>query len=323
MTRTWSLVIAASLAGLFTLSMPAAADEFPSKPIRFLVPYPPGGGNDVVARAIAQKLTENLGQAVVVENKPGGTGMIAGDTLAKASPDGYTIMIDQPSIVVNPSLYPSIPFDVRELSPVTMAVTADNLLLVHPSVPATTVSDLIKLAKSQPGKLNYASTGSGGPQHMVMEQFKSAAGLDIVHVPYKGGAPATQATVAGEVQMQFISVSTALPHIKAGRLRALATAGARRNPIVPDLPTIAEAALPGFENVIWLGIFAPPKTPPAVVDRLNAEFAKALNAKEVRDRLTAAGFAIVASSPDAFAKVVNEETTRYAKIVKEANIKAE
>jgi len=322
MKRIIAVVLATIVTGAPALWLPArAADDYPSKSIRFLVPYPPGGGNDVVARTLAQKLTESLGQTVVVENRPGGTGMVAGDLLAKSAPDGYTIMIDQPSIVVNPALYPQITFDVRQLTPVTLAVTIDNLLLVHPSVPAQNVGDLLRLARSQPGKLNYASTGGGGPQHMAMEQLKSMTGVDIVHVPYKGGAPATQATVAGEVHMQFISVSTGLPHITAGRLRALAIAGSKRHPLLPHVPTIAESGVPGFENSVWLGIFAPPKTPPPIVARLNAEIGKALNAKDVRERFAAGGIVVVGSSPEDFSKVIHDEVARYAKIVREANIK--
>jgi tripartite-type tricarboxylate transporter receptor subunit TctC len=319
-----NVVVALAAAWVGLMIFPAAAaDEFPSKSIHFLVPYPPGGGNDVVARTIAQKLSENIGQPVVIDNKPGGSGMVAGDILSKAAPDGYTIMIDHSAIVVNPSLYPNISYDVRQLSPITMAVTIDNLLLVNPSLPVNSVSELIALAKSQPGRLNYASTGGGGPQHMAMEQFKSMAGVDIVHVPYKGGAPATMATLGGEVQMLFISVSTGLPHVKAGKLRALATAAPKRNALLPDLPTIAESGLPGYENIAWLGIFAPPKTPPAIVARLNAELVKALNSKDVRERFAKGGIDVVASTPEALGKVVNEEVSRYAGIVKAANIKAD
>lgn len=322
MKRTFAAALAV-LAGVAAAlsSLAQAADDYPTKPIRFLVPYPPGGGNDVVARTLAQKISENIGQSVVIDNKPGGSGMVAGDILSKAPPDGYTIMIDHSAIVVNPAMYPNITYDVRQLTPITLAVTIDNLLLVHPSLPAQSVADVIRLAKSQPGKLNYASTGGGGPQHMAMEQLKSMAGVDIVHVPYKGGAPATQATIAGEVHMQFISVSTGLPHVKAGKLRALATAASRRNALLPDLPTIAESGLPGYENIAWLGIFAPPKTPPAIVQRLNAEFVKALNSREVRDRFALGGIEPVGSTPEAFAKVIHEEVARYAKIVREGNLK--
>lgn len=318
LSRIVTLVLAA---GACALATPTLADDYPSKPIRFLVPYPPGGGNDVVARALAQKISTSIGQPVVVENRPGATGMVAGEALAKSPPDGYTIMIDQSSIVVNPSLFASVPFDVRQLTPITLAVTLDNLLLVNPNFPAQSVADVIRLAKEQPGKLNYASTGSGGPQHMAMEQFKRMADVDIVHVPYKGGAPATMATVAGEVQMQFISVSTAMPQIKAGKLRVLATAAAKRNPLLPDVPTIAESGLPGYENQVWLGIFAPPKTPPEIVKKLNAEFVKALQSKEIRDQFAQGGIDIAATTPEALAKTIDTELVRNARIVREANIK--
>jgi tripartite-type tricarboxylate transporter receptor subunit TctC len=298
-----------------------ASDDYPSRPIRFLVPYPPGGGNDVVARAIAQKLAANMGQPVVIENRAGATGMVAGEQLSRSAPDGYTIMIDQTSIVVNPALFPKVPFDVRQLTPITQAVNLENLLLVNAGVPAQSVADLIRLAKDKPGTLTYASTGSGGPQHLAMEQFKRMAGVDIIHVPYKGGAPATLATVAGEVQMLFISITTAMPHVKSGRLRALATAGGRRNALLPDVPTVAESGLPGYSNTVWLGIFAPPKTPAAIVSRLHAEFVRALGAPDLREQFARSGIDVVASTPDAFARVIAEELVQYERLVREANIK--
>ena len=317
-----SRCVAGLLAVCAWLCAPAAAsDDYPSRPIRFLVPYPPGGGNDVVARAIAQKLAVNMGQPVVIENRAGATGMVAGELLSRSAPDGYTIMIDQTSIVVNPALFPKVPFDVRQLTPITQAVNLENLLLVNAGVPAQSVADLIRLAKDKPGTLTYASTGSGGPQHLAMEQFKRMAGVDIIHVPYKGGAPATLATVAGEVQMLFISITTAMPHVKSGRLRALATAGGRRNALLPDVPTVSESGLPGYSNTVWLGIFAPPRTPAAIVSRLHAEFARALGAPDLREQFARGGIDVVASTPDAFGRVIAEELAQYERLVREANIK--
>lgn len=317
-------ILVSAIAALSVWAWPAlsaAQDAYPSKPIRFLVPYPPGGGNDVVARAIAQRLSANMGQPVVIENRAGATGMVAGEQLSRSAPDGYTIMIDQTSIVVNPSLFPKVPFDVRQLTPITQAVNLENLLLVNASFPAQSVSDLIRLAKEKPGTLTYASTGGGGPQHLAMEQFKRMAGVDIIHVPYKGGAPATLATVGGEVQMLFISITTAMPHVKAGKLRALATAGSKRNALLPELPTIAEAGLPGYSNTVWLGIFAPPKTPPEIVARLNAEFVKVLNTPELKEQFARSGIDVVGSSSEAFGKLIAEEVAQYEKLVREANIK--
>ena len=317
-----SRCVAGLLAVCAWLCAPAAAsDDYPSRPIRFLVPYPPGGGNDVVARAIAQKLAVNMGQPVVIENRAGATGMVAGELLSRSAPDGYTIMIDQTSIVVNPALFPKVPFDVRQLTPIAQAVNLENLLLVNAGVPAQSVADLIRLAKDKPGTLTYASTGSGGPQHLAMEQFKRMAGVDIIHVPYKGGAPATLATVAGEVQMLFISITTAMPHVKSGRLRALATAGGRRNALLPDVPTVSESGLPGYSNTVWLGIFAPPRTPAAIVSRLHAEFARALGAPDLREQFARGGIDVVASTPDAFGRVIAEELAQYERLVREANIK--
>lgn len=321
--RTLLATLAALAAGAGPLlPAPASAqDAYPSRPIRFLVPYPPGGGNDVVARAIAQRLSASMGQPVVIENRAGATGMVAGEQLSRSPPDGYTIMIDQTSIVVNPSLFPRVPFDVRQLTPITHAVNLENLLLVNAAVPAQSVADLIRLAKDKPGTLTYASTGSGGPQHLAMEQFKRMAGVDILHVPYKGGAPATLATVGGEVQMLFISITTAMPHVKAGKLRALATAGGKRNGLLPEVPTVSESGLPGYSNTVWLGIFAPPKTPPEIVSRLNAEFVKALNAPDLREQFARSGIDIVASSSEAFARVIADDLVQYERLVRDANIK--
>ncbi|MGB6103910.1 MAG: tripartite tricarboxylate transporter substrate binding protein [Pusillimonas sp.] len=301
-----------------------AAGTFPDRPIRFVVPYPPGGGNDALARVMAQKLSENLDQTVIVDNKPGGTGMIAGNFVAKAAPDGYTVMIDQSSIVINPSLFSNIPFDIRtDLAPVTLAATVDNVLVVHPSVPAKDIKELIALAKSQPGRLNYASTGTGGPQHIAMEQFKSMAGVNIVHIPYKGGGPATMAVLSSEVQMEVIGISTALPHIKSGKLRAIAALGATRPSALPALVTATESGLEDYTSVVWFGIFAPGATPPPVIERLNAEFVKALEAPEVRAKMSELGFDVVASSSAAMAETIEKDLVRFDKVIREAGIKAD
>jgi tripartite-type tricarboxylate transporter receptor subunit TctC len=322
--------IISGIVAMLALSSPAsvtsalAAEDFPNRPIRFIVPFPPGGGTDVVARTIAQKLSENMGQPVVIDNKPGGSGMIATDFVVKSKPDGYTILIDNSASVMNPALYPNIPYDVqRDLAPVTLAATVDNLLLVNPSVPARNVAELIALAKAQPGALTYASTGNGGPQHIGMEMFKSMAGVDIRHIPYKGGAPATLAVVAGEVQMQFISTTTALPQVKAGKLRALGSSDTKRSKAFPDVPTLSEAGLNGYLNVSWFGIFAPAKTPAPIIARLNAEFAKALNSPAVQEKLAEQGIEAVGSSPQTLAEVVKDDLARYGKVIRDANIKVD
>jgi tripartite-type tricarboxylate transporter receptor subunit TctC len=298
-----------------------AADEFPSRPITFLVPYPPGGANDNLARLLAKKIGENLGKPVVVENKPGASGMIAGEFLSKATPDGHTIMIDQSSIVANPSLYPNVRFDVRkDLAPVTSPANMMHLLVVNSAVPARTLQELIALAKSQPGKLNYSSTGSGGPQHIAMEALKRTAGVDIMHVPYKGGAPALLAAMTGETQMTLLSVATTLPQLKAGKLRAVAMLGTERSKVLPDVPTFAELGFKGLSTP-WLGIFVPAGTPPAAIKRLNAEFLKAIQDPQVRERMDAQAFEPVGSSPEAFGKFLDEELAANGKLIREIGIK--
>jgi tripartite-type tricarboxylate transporter receptor subunit TctC len=300
-----------------------AQDAFPAKSIRFVVPYPPGGGNDVVARALGAKIAESIGQPVVIDNKPGASGMIAGEFVAKAPPDGYTIMIDHAAIVMNPALYPAIKYDVRkDLAPVMLAAVPEHVLLVNPSLPVKTARELIDYAKANPGKLNYSSTGSGGPQHVLMEVFKRNAGIDMVHVPYKGGAPATLATASGEVQTQLISISTALPHIQSGRLRPLATFGTARSPVLPDVPTLTELGLPPLSSP-WLGIFVPARTPAPIVQRLNAEFVKALAAADVRETMAKQAITTVASTPEAFGKILDDELQLYSRVIRDANIKGD
>ena len=300
-----------------------AAEEYPNRQIRFVVPYPPGGANDTVARVLAQKLSENMGQPVVVDNKPGASGMIAGEFVAKSAPDGYTVMIDQSSLVMNPALYPNSKFDVKQdLAPVTLVANMLHVLIVNPSVLARDLAELTALAKAQPGRLNYSSTGTGGPQHILMELFKRAAGIDIVHVPYKGGAPATLAVLANDVQMTFITVSTSLPHIKAGKVRVIAAVGRERSKILPDVPTFAESGFKGLATP-WLGILAPLKTPAVIVKRLNVEFVAALNSAQVREKLEQQAFEVVGSTPEAFGKFLDDELALYGKLIRDVGIKAD
>ena len=312
-----------TLLGAIASPISFAAEEYPSRQIRFVVPYPPGGANDTVARVVAQKLSENMGQPVIVDNKPGASGMIAGEFVAKSTPDGYTVMIDQSSLVMNPALYPNIKFDVKQdLAPVTLAANMLHVLIVNPELRARNLAELIALAKSRPGQLNYSSTGTGGPQHILMELFKRAAGVDIVHIPYKGGAPATLAVLANEAQMTFITVSTALPHIKAGKVRVIAAVGQARSKILPDVATFEESGYKGLATP-WLGIFAPAKTPAPILKRLNAEFVAALNAPQVREKLEQQAFEVVASTPDAFTKFIDQEFAMYGKLIRDVGIKAE
>jgi tripartite-type tricarboxylate transporter receptor subunit TctC len=299
----------------------AAADAYPTKPINFIVPYPPGGGNDDVARLLARKIEQSLGQPVIVENKAGASGMIAGAFVSRAVPDGYTVMIDHSGIVMNPALYPKVTYDVqRDLAPITLAVSQGNILLSNPSLPVRSVSELIALAKAQPGKLNYASPGNGTPQHIGMEMFNRMAGVDIVHIPYKGGAPATVALIAGEVQL-LLSGTTGLPHVKTGKARALATTGTSRSGALPEVPTVNEAGLKGYVNTNWLGIFAPANTPAPVIARLNQEFVKALRAPDVQKLLAERNYDVVASTPQEFARVIEQGLREYGKLIRDANIK--
>lgn len=314
---------ALAVAGMNLPHPASAAEEFPNKQIRFVVPYPPGGANDTVARVVAQKLSENMGQAVVVDNKPGASGMIAGEFVARSAPDGYTVMIDQSSLVMNPSLHPNAKFDVKQdLAPVTLAANMLHVLIVNPTVPARDLAELIALAKAQPGTLNYSSTGTGGPQHILMELFKRAAGVNIVHIPYKGGAPATLAVLSNDAQMTFITVSTSLPHIKAGKVRVLAAVGKARSKILPEVPTFEEMGFKGLATP-WLGILAPAKTPAPIIKRLNAEFVAALNSPQVRDKLEQQAFEVVASTPEAFARFIDDELALYGKLIRDVGIKAD
>ena len=314
---------ALAVAGMNLPHPASAAEEFPNKQIRFVVPYPPGGANDTVARVVAQKLSENMGQAVVVDNKPGASGMIAGEFVARSAPDGYTVMIDQSSLVMNPSLHPNAKFDVKQdLAPVTLAANMLHVLIVNPTVPARDLAELIALAKAQLGKLNYSSTGTGGPQHILMELFKRAAGVNIVHIPYKGGAPATLAVLSNDAQMTFITVSTSLPHIKAGKVRVLAAVGKVRSKILPEVPTFEEMGFKGLATP-WLGILAPAKTPAPIIKRLNAEFVAALNSPQVRDKLEQQAFEVVASTPEAFARFIDDELALYGKLIRDVGIKAD
>lgn len=314
---------ALAVAGMNSPHPASAAEEFPNKQIRFVVPYPPGGANDTVARVVAQKLSENMGQAVVVDNKPGASGMIAGEFVARSAPDGYTVMIDQSSLVMNPGLHPNAKFDVKQdLAPVTLAANMLHVLIVNPTVPAHDLAELIALAKAQPGKLNYSSTGTGGPQHILMELFKRAAGVNIVHIPYKGGAPATLAVLSNDAQMTFITVSTSLPHIKAGKVRVLAAVGKARSKILPEVPTFEEMGFKGLATP-WLGILAPAKTPAPIIKRLNAEFVAALNSPQVREKLEQQAFEVVASTPEAFARFIDDELALYGKLIRDVGIKAD
>jgi len=305
---------------LSVLAAVTQAQPYPSRPIHLVVAIPPGGAPDIAARIVAEKMTQTLGQPIVVDNKPGANGNIAAEYVASAPADGYTLLLGQDSIfVINPYLYKKMPVDVRRaLVPVSTLATNAFVLAINPSVPAKTFKEFIDLAR-QGTPMSYASGGNGSQHHLMMEMLKQRAGIDLLHVPYKGGAPATTATLAGETQVMFAGTSVA-PQIKAGKLRAIATSGAKRSEAFPEVPTIGEF-YPGYEATIWLGVFAPAATPPQIVDRLREEVHKALADPEVRQKLNAAGglAPLVLSAPQ-FAALIESDAVKYAKIVRELKI---
>ncbi len=318
---------ALSLAATLAISTPhaAAADAYPAKPIRFVVAFPPGGGTDIIARSIAQKLAERIAQQVVVDNRPGAGGNIGTDIVAKAAPDGYTMLMGSAGpLAINASLFAKMPFDpVRDLAPVTLAASTPNVLVLHPSLKAATVKELIALARARPGEINFASSGHGTPAHLAGELFNSMAGVKMVHVPYKGAAPALADLLGGQVQLMFSTMPPALPHVKDGKLRALAVTSAKRSPAAPELPTVDEIALPGFEANTWHGVVVPAGTPETIVARLNREIVAILHLPEVVERLSGQGAEPVGSTPQEFAAYIKSEALKWAKVVRDSGAKAE
>jgi tripartite-type tricarboxylate transporter receptor subunit TctC len=302
----------------------ARAQAYPSKPVRLIVPYSAGGGADTTARLIAPKLQEALGQTIVVENKPGAGGMIGDEIVAKAAPDGHTLLIGAFAHAVNPSLFPKMPFRTPEdFAPVSLLVTVPELMVITPSHPAKTVAELVALAKAQPGKLSYASSGNGSAQHLAAELFKMRTGTDIQHVPYKGGALAVADVAAGHVPFYFGNMSAALPQARGGRVRPLAVTSAARSPAAPDVPTLAEAGVPNCEISEWNALIAPAGTPPAVIARLHAEIAKIMRAEEMKAKFADLGADAIGSTPDELAAFLRSEMKKWAEVVKAANIKVE
>lgn len=314
-----------SLACVGVVSGSAVAQQsiFPTKPVRFIIPVPPGGGADLLARAIGQKLTETWEQTVVIDNRGGAGGTIAVDMAAKAAPDGHTIVMGLiASIAVNVSLI-KLPYDpVADFAPITLLAVAQNLLVIHPSLPAASVKELIALLKSKPGQFNYASAGNGTSPHLSAELFKLMTGASINHVPYKGAGPALIDLVGGQVEIYFGSLPATLPQVKAGKLRVLAVSGSRRSQIVPELPTVAEAGVPGFESNQWYGVLAPAMTPAWIVKQLNRDIITVLKLPAVRERLSGQGFEVVANSPEDFGRYIREEIAKWAKVIKQAGIRA-
>ena len=301
----------------------ATAQAYPAKPIRWISPWPAGGANDIFSRAIGQKIGESLGQQVLVDNRPGAAGTIGSDIAAKAPADGYTLVMgSSPTHAIAPALYPALPYDpLRDFSAVTLVGSVPNVLVLHPSVPAKTVKEFIAVAKARPGKLNFASTGNGTSQHLSAELFKFMAGLDMVHIPYKGTAPALTELVAGQVDLAFENMPALIPHIQAGRLRALAVTTTKRSAVMPELPTIAEAALPGYDASVWFGVFAPAGTPRPVIDRLHGEILKALQTQDLKSRMVAMGTDVSGMGPDDFSAYVRKEIPKWANLVIAAGVK--
>jgi tripartite-type tricarboxylate transporter receptor subunit TctC len=303
----------------------AGAQEYPTKPIRLVITYPPGGNTDLVGRALALKLGEFMGQQVVVDNRGGAGGVLGSMITAQSAPDGYTIMLGTSAgMVINPLLSRKLTYDpVKDFAPVSMVVIVPQLLVINPQLPVKNVRELIAFAKAKPGYLNAGSSGVGTPNHFGTELLKWLAGVDIVHVPYKGGAPALTDLLGGQIQMAFSSVPAVLPHIKAGRLVALGVGSAKRSPALPNIPTIAEAGVPGYEYSTWYGIFAPAKTPRTLIARLNAEIVKAMETPDIKDRFTALGGDPDPGTPEELRAYMANESAKWAKIIKAANIRIE
>ncbi len=314
-----SFVVIAALA-----AADAGAQAYPTKTVRVIVPYAPGGNTDFTARVIATKLTEVFGQQVVVENRPGGATNIGSDLVAKAPPDGYTMLMGGASNAINMSLYQKLPYDtLRDFAPVILCVKGANVLAVHPSLPAKNLKELIALAKAQPGKLNYASSGLGSSNQMAGELLKMMAKINIVHVPYKGNAPALTDLIGGHVEILFAGVPALVPHIKDGRIRAIAIGSLKRFQALPDVPTIDESGLKGYEATTWFGLMAPVKTPKEIVARWNTEVGKIIASREVSERFLNEGVEPMGGTPEQFGAFIRDEIAKYSKVVKAANLKSD
>ena len=303
----------------------AFAQTWPSKPIRLVIPFPAGGSTDIVGRLIADKLTQSLGQPVVVDNRGGAGGTTGSDVVAKAAPDGYTLLMGTSSThAIAPALYPKLPYDVvRDFAPVTLLGMATILMVVHPSVPAKSVAEFVALAKAKPGQLMFGSTGNGSVSHLTAEHFKSAAGIDMQHVPYKGDTPMTLDLVAGRVHVAFGTAVAFLPFVQAGKLNALAVTDAKPSPVAPKLPTVAASGLPGFEALQWFGLLAPAGTPRDIVSRVHSEVAKALLLPDVQERLHGLGMQIVGGGPDQFGSFMRSESVKWGRIVRDSGAKVD
>jgi tripartite-type tricarboxylate transporter receptor subunit TctC len=304
--------------------MSAQAQGYPVKPVRLVIPYPSGGGADILGRIVAQKLGDAWGQQVLADNRGGANGIIGTEIVAHAPPDGYTLLFPSSPHTVNLSMVAKLPFDtVKDFAPIALVGTTPYILVVHPSMPVRSVRELIAFAKARPGQIDYASGGAGGSPHLAMELFKSMTGIRLEHVPYKGVGPALVDVVGGQVQVFFSNSAPAMPHIKSGRLRALGTSGAKRAAVAPDIPTVAEAGVPGFEASAWFGLLAPARTPRAVVDRINAEVNKFMRTREVQERIHALGAEVLLSTPEEYAQIIDADIRRWGKLVRDLGLRAD
>jgi tripartite-type tricarboxylate transporter receptor subunit TctC len=303
----------------------AMAQQYPSKPIVLVVPFAPGGTSELISRLVAQKLTERLGQQVVVENRPGAAGNIAMEQVARAAPDGHMLILGHiGTLAVNPAMFPKLPYDaIKDFAPVSLIAAVPNIVTVNPAVPAKTLKEFLDLARAKPGSINYGSAGNGSAGHLAMEYLKRIAKTDMVHVPYKGTGPMLTDLLAGQTQATFTGSSPLIPHIKSGKLRALAVGSAVRIPSLPEVPTVAESGFAGFETAQWYGIIAPAKTPPAIIQKLSVEIAQVMKQPDVIGRLSGDGTVMIGSTPSEFAAYISKEMKRWGEVVHDANIKAE
>ena len=322
MQLRFAVAILLALAAPAAMAQSTSASSYPDHPVRMIVPWPPGGGTDIFARAISQKLQQSLGQPFVVENRAGASGNIGASMVARADPDGYTIVLATITLATNPSLYKSLDFDAtKDLAPITLIAGVPHMLVVNPSLPVESVKQLIALAKEKPGKLSYSSAGIGSPFQIAAELFKQSAGVDILHVPYRGGAPAIADVVGDHVDMTFANLVAVLPLAKSGQVRALAVTSDKRSSAAPDVPTVAEAGLPGYAFASWFGVLAPAQTPPAIIKKLNSEILKALHSPDIAASLSEQGADLIASTPEEFESFLKSETAKWGRVIRAAGIK--
>lgn len=307
---------------LSACAIPTLAQTYPSRPIRYIVPQAPGGSSDTLARMITQRVAEGLGQPLVVDNRPGATGVIGAEVVARANPDGHTLLQVATSHATNPAMQAKLPYDtVRDFAPISLLSQQPNLWLVHPTLPVRNIKELIAYAKAKPGELNFASSGTGGSQHLAGELLKGMARIEMTHIPYKGSPPALVDLLAGRVPLMTSTMPPALPHIKTGKVRVLAVTSAKRSPALPDVPTVAESGVPGYEAIAWQGLVAPAGTPRPVMARINTEFVKVLKQPDITAKLGEQGYETVASTPDWFAQYIKSEVVKWTRVIKAAGLK--